>query len=419
MPVIPPVPSWMIYTVMFIGFFIAFFYLVVLLKKETIFDIKKDFRPDITFMIPAKNVQDTLELCVKKVVNQDYKGKIKILIINDASTDDTLKIAQELIKKYSSKTRRITLLHRKKSTGYKSAVLNFGLEYLFSQGKATYLIAHLDADTFLPKNLLSKASPYFNDKKVMAITSWMMPYNEKGFFVKMQKVDYLMASFYRYLLGRMNSVCIAPAFTIFKSEFFKKAGYYDEKTLTEDFEIALRVKSYGYNIVYLDEKITTILPETFNKLRKERVRWWHGTFQNLAKYKHMISPKYGTLGTFFLPVAIILGTLILLAVFLMVAYGIVYNTANIIHDLFLGWTIKLDFKVELFRLAVALSDPRIVLGIFALVISVMFFTFAVGTGRERVRIADYLLFVIVYGWFLIIFCIEGVIKYVFKLKVTW
>jgi len=419
MPVMPQLPNWLVYVIMFIGFFIAFFYLLILFKKEPTFKIKKDFFPEVTIMIPAKNVQTTLESCVKRVINQDYKGKITILIINDASTDETPKIAEQLTKKYSSKKREIILLHRKKSTGYKASVLNFGLNYLFSKGKATYLIAHLDADTFIPRNLIKKAVSYFSDERVMALTSWMMPHNKKGFLIKMQKIEYLMTSFYRYLLGRVEAVCIAPAFTMFKSEFFRKAGYYDEKTLTEDFEIALRIKSYGYNIIYLDEKITTVLPETFNKLRKERVRWWYGTFQNLVKYKHLMSTKYGALGTFFLPIATLLGILILLLVFLMVAYGIIYNVVNFIYDLSLGVQPKLEFQLEAFRIALALSDPRIILGVFAFIISVLFFIFATSQGKEKVKIIDYLLFVFVYSWFLIIFCIEGIIKYIFKVKIAW
>lgn len=420
MPPMPQLPPWLVYIIIFVGFFIAFFYLILLfLKREPVFTTKKDFSPDVTFIIPAKNVQTTLEKCVKRVVEQDYPGKIIILIINDASTDNTKKIAENLIKKYSSEKRKILLLNRKKSTGFKSSVLNFGLKYLFSKGKITYLVAHLDADTFIPKNLLKEAVPYFNDKRVMAVTSWMMPSNEKGFLVRMQKIEYMMASFYRYLLSRIGALCIAPAFTIFKSEFFRKAGYYDETTLTEDFEIALRIKSYGYSIVYLDKKITTVLPETFNKLRKERIRWWHGTFQNLCKYKHLISPRYGALGTFFLPVTILLGTFTLLLVFVIVAYGIAYNVTNFVRDLLLGVIPRLEFELETFKLVLALSDPRLILGIFAFIISILFFIFAIKKGKEKIRIIDYLLFVFVYSWILIIFCVEGTIKYLFKAKVSW
>ncbi|MEM4152617.1 MAG: glycosyltransferase family 2 protein [Candidatus Pacearchaeota archaeon] len=425
MAALPQLPIWVLYPILFIGFFIAIFYLLILFKKEQKPKTTNIF-PNVVFLIPAKNVQEVLEECVKRIINQDYKGKITTIIINDASTDNTPKVAQDLIKKYSKKNRKIILLQREKSTGYKSHVLNFGLRYLFSKkgqnltkNQKSLLIAHLDADTFIPRNLLKEAIPFFQDENVMAVTSWMMPYNEKKFLARMQKIEYLMTSFYRYLLGRVDAVCIAPAFTIFKSEFFRKAGYYDEKTLTEDFEIALRVKSLGYNIVFLDKKITTIVPEKFNKLRKERIRWWHGTFQNMVKYKHLISPKYGALGTFFLPVTVILGTAIMLAAASIVLYGLVYNAYNLIYDFLLGVRFRLEFEINLFKALLFISDPRIILSIFALLLSVLFFSFALTKLKEKINLLDYLVFVFIYGWILILFCLEGVIKYVFKLKVSW
>ncbi|MGB9708367.1 MAG: glycosyltransferase [Candidatus Pacearchaeota archaeon] len=418
MAILPQLPVWIVYPLLFVGFFVMFFYLLILFGKESP-TTKGNFFPEIVFMIPAKNVQNTLELCVKNIINQNYKNKIIILIINDASTDETPKIARELIKKYTSKNREIILIHRERSTGYKSHVLNFGLKYLFAKKKLPYLIAHLDADTFIPRNLLKEASPFFQDKQVMAVTSRMMPYNEKKFLSKMQKIEYLMTSFYRYLLGRVDAVCIAPAFTIFKSEFFKKAGYYDEKTLTEDFEIALRIKSLGYNIIFLDKRITTIVPEKFKKLKSERIRWWHGTIQNLIKYKHLISPKYGAIGTFFLPITVIMGTIIMLAALLIVAYGIIFSTTTLIHDLALGVLPRLDTKINLFNTILVISDTRIVLSVIALLFSILFFVFAANKANEKIRFWDYIIFIFAYGWFLCLFCLEGVIKYIFKVKIAW
>lgn len=417
MTVLPQLPIWVVYPLLFVGFFIAIFYLLIFFKKSKTIEKITSF-PDVTFMIPAKNVQETLESCVLKIINQNYGGKISILIINDASTDNTVKIAKELIKKYSKGNREIRIISREKSTGYKSHVLNFGLKYLFSKGKTSEIIAHLDADTFIPRNLVIEGVSRFQEDKVMAVTSWMMPYNEKKFLARMQKIEYLMTSFYRYLLGRVDAVCIAPAFTMFKSEFLK-TNRYDEKTLTEDFEIALRVKSKGYNIAYLDEKITTIIPEKFNNLRKERVRWWHGTFQNMVKYRYLVSPKYGALGTFFLPITVILGTLLMLAAALIIVYGITFNVINFIHDLLLGLKLRLDIRIDFFTVSLFLSDTRVVLSIFALLISILFFSFALSKANEKVNFFDYLISVFVYGWLLIYFCIEGVIKYIFKLKVTW
>lgn len=53
--------------------------------------------PKISVIIPTYNVAQTLRKCLLSIRRQDYpKDKIEVLVIDDASTDDTVKIAREL-----------------------------------------------------------------------------------------------------------------------------------------------------------------------------------------------------------------------------------------------------------------------------------------------------------------------------------
>ena len=417
--ILPQLPFWIAYPIIFIGFFMSFFYLFVLLKREEPKPECSSF-PEAAFIIPAKNVQETLEKCVKSVMEQDYDNKIEVIIVNDASTDNTLKIAHELAKKYNSKDRQIIILNREKSTGKKASAVNYGLKYFFSRKNHAEYVSVLDADTFLAtKNVLSNAVPYFQEKKVMAVTSWMKPYNENRFLGKMQKIEYLMSSFFRYLLGKINALCLAPAFTIFRASFFKKAGYFDEKTLTEDFEMALRIRSYNYSIIFIDQKIKTVVHEDVGGLRKERVRWWHGTFQNLVDYRRLMSPEYGMVGTFFLPVTVLLGIIVMIAGLFIIVYGGIISGTTFVRNIALGTRPRFDFDFSLFNIALSLSDPKIILCAIALLVSVMFFIFTLRKAKEKVNVIDYLIFIFVYGWLLLWFCFEAVAKYIFKVKVSW
>lgn len=416
---LPNLPFWISYPIIFIEFFMTFFYLFVMLKKEFPKPECSSF-PEAAFIIPAKNVQATLEKCVKSVMEQDYENKIEIIIVNDASTDNTLKIAQDLARRYNGKNRRIIILNRDKSTGKKASAVNYALKYFFSRKNRAEYVSVLDADTFLAtKNVLKNAVPYFQDRKVMAVTSWMKPYNENRFLARMQKVEYLMSSFFRYLLGKINALCLAPLFTLFRAEFFKKAGYFNEKTLTEDFEMALRIRSFNYNIIFLDQKIKTVVQEDLKGLRKERVRWWHGTFENMIDYKRLMSPKYGMVGTFFLPFTVLLGIVIMILGLFIIIYGALFSVTNFIHYWALGGRPRFDFNLNLFNIALSLSDPKIILCVIAFLISLLFLVFTLKKAKEKVSILNYLLFVFVYSWLLIWFCFEAVAKYIFKSKVSW
>lgn len=419
----PALPEWIVYPILFVGFFVSFFYLIVLLKKEEILKPAQEY-PDATFVIPAKNVEICIEKCVMNIVRQSYPGKIYIVLVNDASTDRTVEIVQRLAKKYNSSKRKIIIINRKKSQGKKAPVVNEGIRYVLKNIK-TEIICPIDADTFVGRDVLKHAISCFEkEERVVAVTAPLIPI-ETNFLLRLQYVEYVMSNFFRELLGRANSLCATPAFTIFRANFFKEAGFYNEHSWTEDFDMALKVKANHYKIAYLRDKVYFIAPEKLSKLRTERVRWGHGTFQALFKdYTFLLSPKYGAVGTFFLPITVVLGLGLLMLSFLFLIYGFLHWAELFVHNLTVGWKPSfnighVDFNTLLFQVSVFFSDPRILLGVFGILISVLFFIFARNYSKEKIYLIDYLIFFIPYVWFLAYTQLEGFIRYVFNLKMTW
>lgn len=62
----------------------------------------------VSIIIPAYNVEEYLEECVKSLLSQTYKN-YEIIIIDDGSTDQTYRVARNL----SSDNKRIKLLHQR------------------------------------------------------------------------------------------------------------------------------------------------------------------------------------------------------------------------------------------------------------------------------------------------------------------
>jgi cellulose synthase/poly-beta-1,6-N-acetylglucosamine synthase-like glycosyltransferase len=94
--------------------------------------------------------------------------------------------------------------------------------------------------------------------------------------------------------------------------------------LTEDLEIAMRLKYHGYRIKMEPESITyTHVPNNFSKLWAQRIRWARGYIYNHWLYRGMFfSKKHGIYGFFQMPINI-------LAVLLLVA-----NIGIIAYDMF-------------------------------------------------------------------------------------
>ena len=98
---------------MFIAiYFLLLFALTFVQNRERIFYIpkpKRDF--SISVLIPAYNEQDSLRGTVESVLKSEYKNIREVIIINDGSKDNTLKIALELQKKHP----KVRVLNKKNS----------------------------------------------------------------------------------------------------------------------------------------------------------------------------------------------------------------------------------------------------------------------------------------------------------------
>lgn len=66
----------------------------------------------VTVYIPTKNRRILLERAINSVLNQTYK-KIQLIVVNDASTDDTAKY----LKKLSAFTKNLTVINNEESKG--------------------------------------------------------------------------------------------------------------------------------------------------------------------------------------------------------------------------------------------------------------------------------------------------------------
>ncbi|MBM3303754.1 MAG: glycosyltransferase [Candidatus Aenigmarchaeota archaeon] len=121
---------------------------------------------------------------------------------------------------------------------------------------------------------------------------------------KAQYAEYILNIFLRKMLAFIDSVHVTPGvFSVYRKRVLLEVGGFDEKNLTEDMDIALRIHDAGYSIENNLRAIAyTSCPDRLVELYKQRLRWYRGAVQNAVKYKHMLfNRRYGNLGLFFLP----------------------------------------------------------------------------------------------------------------------
>ncbi len=261
-------------------------------KKELFSSPKPNKYYSVSFLVPAYNEEKNLENTIKALINLDYpKEKKEIIIINDGSKDDTLKIAKELEKKYKG----VKILDKQNSG--KADSLNQAIK--IARGE---LIAVTDADSYPEKESLLRMIGHFDNEEVTAVTSRVLVKNKNNWLGKFQVLDYSIIAWTRKLLDFVDSVYVTNGpLSIYRKDIAKKIGGFDTKNLTEDIEITWHMLSEGYQTrMSYSAIVNTTVPENLNAWIKQRVRWNLGGLQTVKKYWRSMFKK-GAFGYFVIP----------------------------------------------------------------------------------------------------------------------
>lgn len=262
-------------------------------KQKILYTDKELSKVKVTVIIPAYNEEESIARTIKSVTKSNYPD-FEVIVVDDGSKDRTFEIAKKL---ESSKVR---VFHKK--NGGKGTALNFGIKK--AKGK---IIFTMDADTAVHPESMKRMVRFFKDETVMSVTPAMVISNPRTIFQRIQYTEYALGLFLRKAFAALRSIYIAPgAFSAYRKEFFDKYGGYDENNLTEDLEMGLRIQYNGFHTENCPEAPAyTNSPATFKELTLQRRRWYFGQVKNLWKYRKIIGTKYGDLGTFVIPTALL------------------------------------------------------------------------------------------------------------------
>ena len=113
----------------------------------------------VSIIVPVYNAQDTIEKCLESLLGQTYKN-IEVVVINDGSVDNTLKI----IDKFNDIRLKVTSTENRGI----SAARNLGIKN--STGE---FICFCDADDFYEKNYVEKLLSMFDEDVVMTACDYV------------------------------------------------------------------------------------------------------------------------------------------------------------------------------------------------------------------------------------------------------
>ena len=201
----------------------------------------------ISIIIPVYNVEKYLEQCLNSIYELNLTDK-EIILVNDGSTDNSLKILEKYQREYPQNTKVITQVNQGLSEARNTGVRNACGEY----------ILFIDSDDFInpevTENLLNNA---ILDKVDILIGDFIEYYSDSDLKnIKNRKIDYSSENNGLYFIEvEIKNNCLRPNvwknvyrrnFMIENNIFFKKGLLHEDNLFTPIvFYYAKKVKYFG------------------------------------------------------------------------------------------------------------------------------------------------------------------------------
>lgn len=197
--------------------------------------------PKISIVLPTYNGARFLSDSIESIIAQTERDW-ELIIVNDCSTDDTLKIAN----KYATQDSRISVVSNRTNKKL-PASLNVG----FALARGKYLTWTSD-DNIYHIGALKKMAAYLDENKSADMVSFDINFvNENTLKIRCTLAEICYGRNQKQLAMQCN---IGAAF-MYRREIAEKIGKYDEQMFcAEDYDYWCRIALHG-RIDYVDEVI--------------------------------------------------------------------------------------------------------------------------------------------------------------------
>jgi cellulose synthase/poly-beta-1,6-N-acetylglucosamine synthase-like glycosyltransferase len=238
--------------------------------------------PQITVQLPIFNEQFVIDRLIDAVCRMDYpRDKLEIQVLDD-STDETTKVASDIVERYRALGYPIIYLHRTNRYGFKAGALDAGLKTTTGE-----FIAIFDADFVPPEDWLMKVIHHFAEPQIgMVQTRWTHLNRDYSFLTQVEGI--LLDGHFVLEHGGRARAGVFFNFNgtagMWRRATIHSAGGWQHDTLTEDTDLSYRAQLVGWKFKYLQEvECPAELPIEMTAFKTQQARWAKGLIQTSKK----------------------------------------------------------------------------------------------------------------------------------------
>ncbi len=237
--------------------------------------------PKVTVLMPAYNAEKYIGTAIESILNQTYTD-FEFIIVNDCSTDNTLRIIND----YAKKDKRIRVISNKENQKI-AKTLNIGLK----EAKGEY-IARMDADDWSYPDRLEKQVKYMEDKPEVVLLSGNMEICDANLKKINTSDNPCSDEQIRKVFLQYNPI-VSPAM-IWRKKISDKIGGFSPNTMSEDYLFFMDMSSKGKvenikDIVIKYRVLDTSASST--QMRKAQLSTIQVALTGFLKYNYPITIK--------------------------------------------------------------------------------------------------------------------------------
>ncbi len=258
---------------------VYFAWLFILSRTKKHSPAKELHYPTVSILLAFRNEEQCLERCISGLKALNYpRDKVEILLLDDQSDDQSVEIAQNLIKD-DGRFRLISVPESKGKLQGKMHALSYGIKFAKSE-----ILAVTDADCYTEQDWLVDSIRYMTSKTGLLGAFTHIDDRDNSYFSKLQNNDMHILQTIAARSAFMNKpLTLLGNNMFFRRDAYDEIGGYEalDFSITEDFALMNAIqKTKKWNIVYRfpskRSRVIAKAEKSFKDLGAQRLRWVAG-----------------------------------------------------------------------------------------------------------------------------------------------
>ena len=267
------------------GAMVAFLVVSLLLDRQPPLTVLSPTVP-VTVIVAARNEAEVIGETMAYLAGQDYEGPLRVILVDNGSTDDTAKVARAAA---ASSGLSLVVLHE--DTPGKAHALNLGLART-----DTPLVITLDADTVLQRSAIRLLVGRYasSPDDVVAVAGSVLVRNSRaGFWARVQEWDYFLGiASVKRMQGLYQGTLVAQgAFSLYETDAVRAVGAWPD-AIGEDIVLTWKLLRLDRRVFFEPLAVAfTSAPEDLRTFARQRSRWARGMIEGLRTVPPWHQPR--------------------------------------------------------------------------------------------------------------------------------